>query len=96
MLKISYYIKLFGFISFILLRQTPRMRCSLNLPILLTMTLILHIVRWWPIVFPPSINSIINYLRGSNPGAYVSLIPYKLILNDTPKGLPLIQVTTFW
>ena len=31
-----------------------------------------------------------NYLKGCNTGANHSLLPNKIILDDTPKGLPLV------
>ena len=40
-----------------------------------------------------SFRQFLNYLEGCNPGAARSLLLGELILDYTPKGLPLFQVT---
>ena len=71
-------------------RKVIRLGVFLYFSLLLTMALHLPRGRWWPIVFTPSDNSLIAW-EDVIPGETCSLLPADPSLDDTSRGLPLIQ-----
>ena len=66
-----------------------RFRC-IYLSLLLTTTFYLPRGRWYPVLFPPSVNSLISW-KGVILGGLLRPLPDEPILYDTPRGLPLVK-----